>query len=270
VIDWTDAFDNTSYVPGSDALPRLWSEMAATWRNTMEDRGRAQIDMRYGTHPRERLDLFVPDGKARGLIVFVHGGYWHQMDKSAFSHLAAGPRRHGWAVALPSYPQAPEVRIEAIIASIAAAITEAAGEIAGPVRLAGHSAGGHLVTRMACKGAPLPAPVAARVERVLSISGLHDLRPLLLSRMNEILHLDEAEATAQSPALLTPRTDLRLHAVVGAAERPELMRQTRLLAEAWGLADANISDAYLAGEDHFSIIEALADPDSGLVTRLVG
>jgi arylformamidase len=55
---------------------------------------------------------------------------------------------------------------------------------------------------------------------------------------------------------------------VGAAERPELMRQTRLLAEAWDRAGANISDAYLTGEDHFSIVEALGDPASGLVTRL--
>jgi arylformamidase len=105
---------------------------------------------------------------------------------------------------------------------------------------------------------------------VLTISGIHDLSPLLLSEMNAALRLDEGEATAESPARLDPRKDIAIHAVVGAAERPELMRQTRLLAETWGRRGADISDAYLAGEDHFSVIEALADPDSGLVGRLLG
>jgi arylformamidase len=139
----------------------------------------------------------------------------------------------------------------------------------GPIRLAGHSAGGHLVARIACENAPLPETVATRIDRVLAISGLFDLRPLVLSDMNAALRLDMAEATAESPALLHPRPGPKLHAVVGARERPELMRQTRLLAETWGRKGADISDAYFAGEDHFSIIEALADQRSGLVARLV-
>lgn len=268
-VDWTDAFDNSSYVPGSEALAGLWSEMAATWRAAMERQGKARLDLEYGSGPRERFDLFLPETEARGLVVFLHGGYWQWMDKSAFSHLAAGPRRRGWAVAMPSYPQAPEVRISAITKSVASAIGAAAADVTGPIRIAGHSAGGHLAARMACADSALPAPVAARIERVMSISGVHDLRPLLHSAMNETLKLDAAEAEAESPALLKPRTGLSIHAVVGAAERPELMRQTRLLAEAWHHAGADVADAYLAGEDHFSIVEAFADPESGLVTRLL-
>lgn len=269
-IDWTDAFDNSSYVPGSADLAGIWSEMAATWRDAMEGHGKARIDIRYGRHPRERFDLFLPEQAPTGLIVFVHGGYWQWMDKSDFSHLASGPRRHGWAVAMPSYPQAPEVRIRAIARSVAMAIAAAAAEVPGPIRLAGHSAGGHLVARMACTGSPLSDGVAARVQRVLSISGIHDLRPIRKSKMNAVLKLNPAEAADESPALLDPWTNLRVHAVVGARERPELMRQTRLLAEAWGRKGADISDAYLPGEDHFSIVEALADPESGLVARLLG
>ena len=269
-VDWTDAFDNSSYVPGSDALAGLWSEMAAAWRAAMVAQGKARLDLEYGSGPRERFDLFLPETEARGLVVFVHGGYWQWMDKSAFSHLAAGPRRRGWAVAMPRYPQAPDVRISAITKSVAFAICAAAEEVPGPIRIAGHSAGGHLVARMAGEDSPLPAPVAARIERVVSISGIHDLRPLMHSAMNEALKLDAAEAEAESPALLMPRTGLSIHAVVGAAERPELMRQTRLLAEAWGRAGGDVSDAYFAGENHFSIVEALADPESGLVERLLG
>jgi arylformamidase len=44
---------------------------------------------------------------------------------------------------------------------------------------------------------------------VLSISGIHDLRPLLLSEMNDVLKLDEAEADGRKPRAPDPRTDLR-------------------------------------------------------------
>lgn len=257
-IDWTDAFDNSGYVPGSDALPGVWAGRAEQYRDDLAARGLAETGIAYGARPRNAFDLFRPDTPARGLIVFVHGGYWQRMDRSFFSHLAEGARARGWAVAIPSYTLAPEARISAIAQDVATAIASAAERVPGPVRLTGHSAGGHLVSRMACADAPLPAPVAGRLERVLSISGIHDLRPLLLSDMNEVLHLTAEEAAAESPALRTPLQDVPCHFHVGAAERPELIRQTRLIAEAWGLAGADVADAYPAGEDHFSIIEGLA------------
>ena len=71
----------------------------------------------------------------------------------------------------------------------------AAGRIAGPVRLAGHSAGGHLVTRMICRDSPLEPVLQGRLEQVVSISGLHDLRPLMKTAMNATLRLDAGEAT---------------------------------------------------------------------------
>jgi hypothetical protein len=116
----------------------------------------------------------------------------------------------------------------------------------------------------------LPETVADRLERVLSISGIHDLRPLLLSEMNEVLHLTEAEAAAESPALHEPRAGLATRFHVGAAERPELLRQTRLIAEAWGQKGGDVADAYEPGEDHFTIVEKLADPDSRLLAALLG
>ena len=84
------------------------------------------------------------------------------------------------------------------------------------------------------------------------------------------LCLSEAEAEAESPALHAPRPGLPVRFHVGAKERPELLRQTRLIAEAWGLKGGDVGDAYLPGEDHFSIIEALADPESGMVGCLLG
>ena len=257
ITDWDDAYANRAHIPDADAIIATWAPAAAGFRETMTERCR--LDLPYGPAPRNRLDLFLPDSAPKGLAVFVHGGYWMAFDKSVWSHLAAGAVAAGWAVALPSYTLAPEARIVRITDEIAAAIACAAREIPGPIRLAGHSAGGHLVARMACEDGPLDAGLRARLAHVLSISGLHDLRPLRATAMNDTLRIDAAEARAESPALLTPLPGTRLTAWVGAAERPEFLRQTDLLANAWSLPGIATRAHHDPHRHHFDVIAGLAD-----------
>lgn len=257
ITDWDDAYANRAHIPGADAIIATWAPSAEAFRQSLGSR--ARLDLAYGPAPRNRLDLFLPEGAPKGLAVFVHGGYWMAFDKSVWSHLAAGALAAGWAVALPSYTLAPEARIAAITREIAAAIGHAARLVAGPIRLAGHSAGGHLVTRMACADAPLDPAVRARLAHVLSISGLHDLRPLRATAMNGTLGLDAAEARAESAALLDPAPGTRLTAWVGAAERPEFLRQTDLLASAWALPGIATRAHHDPLRHHFDVIAGLAD-----------
>ncbi|MEO1612352.1 MAG: alpha/beta hydrolase, partial [Pseudomonadota bacterium] len=189
---------------------------------------------------------------------------------SYWSHLAAGPLARGWAVALPSYTLAPAARISEITREIGAAIEVAAARVEGPIRLTGHSAGGHLASRMVCEDAPLAPEVAARVERVVSISGLHDLRPLLKTEMNADFRLDQAEAAAESPALLAPRPGARVTCWVGADERPEFVRQNALLANVWSGLGADMDAHEAPGEHHFNVIDGLADPNAPLCKALCG
>lgn len=264
-IDWDDAFDNSGYVPESGALADRWAGQAGVFRAQAD----CDLDVAYGPGARNRLDLFRPEGTAKGLVVFVHGGYWHKFDKSYWSHLAAGPQAAGWAVAVPSYTLAPEARIAQIVTEVAMAITHAAGAIDGPIRLIGHSAGGHLVSRMICADGPLPDHIAGRLAQVVSVSGVHDLRPLLATRMNDTLRLDPAEAEAQSPALLPP-LQVPVCFWTGASERPEFLRQGRLITEAWQRSGAPARDVYQPGMNHFTVIEPLGVPGSPLVAALLG
>ena len=169
---------------------------------------------------------------------------------------------------MPTYPLCPEVRIGEIVQGIAVATEAAARLVAGPLVLTGHSAGGQLATRMLCVGSPLGVATQARVERVVSIAGVHDLRPLLQTAMKEPLRLDEDEARRESPALLTPVPGAKLVCWVGGAERSEFRRQSALLANVWtGLGAATA--AYEAPDrHHFSVVDDLEDPASGLVSAL--
>jgi len=270
VTDWDGAYANGVNIPDSARWPAAWEEPSARFRRDMEGAGRAKLDLTYGPGARHRLDLFLPAGEPKGLVVFIHGGYWMRFDKSFWSHLAAGSVERGFAVAMPSYTLAPEIRIGGIVREVGQAVGHAAELVPGPIRLTGHSAGGHLASRMVAEPSPLPTAVLARVAHVVSISGLHDLRPLMRISMNETLRIDETEALAESPALLRPAEGARLTAWVGAAERAEFVRQNALIANIWRGLGAETEEVAEPDRHHFNVIDGLAEPDSPLTRALLG
>lgn len=267
IQDWDDAFANMAHIPGSEALPQAWAASAAGYRASGV---KIDLDIAYGTHPRERFDLVWPDGTPKGLVVFIHGGFWVQLDKSSWTHLAEGSRANGWAVCLPSYTLAPEAHISQMTQQIGRAIECAARQVAGPIRLTGHSAGGHLSTRMMCCDTPLSARTRARLEAVQSISGLHDLRPLLHTKLNETLQIDENEAISESPVLQRPVQATPYSCWVGGGERPEFMRQSHLMAQMWAGLDVKTRCTLDGAHNHFTVIEGLQRGDSDITLDLLG
>ncbi len=267
-MNWSLAYDNSRAVAGSEHFLAQWQATAETFRQRQH--ASARLDLRYGEHARQAYDLFLPaDGHARALLVHVHGGYWMRTDKSCWSHCAAGALAHGLAVAIPSYRLCPEVSVASITSDVSRAIEAAGRKVDGPIVLSGHSAGGHLVTRQLCNDTTLDAATRSRVCAALSISGLHDLRPLIKTAMNDTLQLSTPTARAESPALLEPRADTHLYAWVGADELPELRRQTALLKLMWQgqLETADATEA--PGKHHFDVIDALEDPQSGMLQTLL-
>lgn len=256
---WPDPdrdYANAAFIPGAADFPPRWTEAAAGFRRALGKR--ADLDLAYGPSAREKLDLFLPEGTPKGVVVFVHGGYWHLFSKAHWSHLAAGPLARGYAVAMPSYTLAPAARIAGMTAEIARACWFVGTRVAGPMVVTGHSAGGHLAARMGCDDMPVP------VARVVPISPLAELGPLIATAMNATLKLDAAEAAAESPARHRLRDGVSAHVWVGADERPAFLMQARLLAEEWGCpwtADP--------GQHHFSVIDGLQDPDSALCRVLL-
>lgn len=261
-MELDDAYANGAYIEGAADYPPRWAASAEDFRNSLQER--ARLDIAYGTGARHKFDLFLPEGEPVGVFVFVHGGYWLAFDKSSWSHLAVGALEKGWAVAMPSYDLCPDVRIPEITQQIALAVQAAAKEIDGPIVLAGHSAGGHLVARMLDKSV-LPEAVGSRIRTVVPISPLSDLRPLLRTSMNEKFKMDAEEAAAESPVEMQDRYEADVTVWVGGAERPAFLDQAIWLVEAWD------ADHVIAFEKHhFNVIEPLADPESDLVAVITG
>lgn len=256
------AYNNRAAVRNSERILADWAERSRSFRNARP----GHLDLRYGDKPRQRVDLFLATNPQAPTLAFIHGGYWQFFDKEGFSFLAEGPLAHGVNVAMIEYTLAPAAVMDRIVGEIRRAIgwlEEHLAEFgADPARIyvAGHSAGGHL-TAMAMT---LPA-----VRGGLAISGLYDLEPIRLNYLNEKLALDEAEAERNSPVLHLPSMAGPLAVAYGTAELPELCRQSIDYAKAW--VESGLSGHLLPidGADHFTILEALADPNGALTETLV-
>jgi len=263
--NWDDEFANMAHVPGSDKLQAYWAAEGSAYRQQLN----SFENVPYGSESRESIDLVLPVGTPKGLVVFVHGGYWMRTSPSDWTQLAEGARAQGWAVAMPGYTLAPDASIAHITQQVQQAIVVASEAVSGPIILTGHSAGGHLVARAMCTDSDLPQSIIERIKHCMPISGVFDLRPLLWTAMNDVLHLDDAQAIAASPVLCRPHSQSRCTFWVGADERPEFVRQNRLMAIMWDGLSAQVTQFEDPGKHHFSVIEGLRDPASDLTTALL-
>jgi arylformamidase len=224
-----------------------------------------RIDLRYGVGARQRLDVFACGAAGAPTLVFIHGGYWQQNDKEPFAFLGDGLLPAGFNLAVVEYTLAPAARMDSIVAEIRASVAwviDHAKELGGdPARVfvSGHSAGGHLTAM---------AMTDARVAGGLAISGIYDLEPIRLNYLNEKLGLDTAEAQRNSPLAHLPAHAAPLVVTVGLGELPELIRQSEEFATAWQKRGLPGQYLPLAGHDHFSILDELAQPEGKLVAAL--
>ncbi len=261
-MDLDDAYDNVGHIPDAEGYAPRWEAEADMFRKRVAVTGRARLGLMYGHGTRQVMDLFLPDAPPDGLTVFVHGGYWRRFERALFSHFASGLLARSQAVMMPSYDLVPRVHIRDISRQVAQAITVASHEVAGPIRLVGHSAGGHLVARMLAPGM-LEDDVRDRISHVMPISPVSDLRPLLETKMNADFGLDAEEAKAESP-IYQPVPEMPVTVWVGADERPAFLDQAKWLAEVWECGHVVEPERH-----HFDVIDGLLDPDSVMVRTLM-
>jgi arylformamidase len=269
-------YNTRQMVPSHPEYFRRWAEQSA---NTVRTHPR-ELDVRYGGGPNEHLDIFPAGQPDAPVLVFIHGGYWRAFDKRDHSFVAPAFTREGACVVIPNYALCPAVTIPQITMQLVQALAWTWRNIAryggDPRRItvAGHSAGGHLAAMMlACLwpvyGRELPADL---VKGALSISGLHDLEPIMHTPfLQPTLQLTRQQVRQASPALLPPPAQGRLYTVTGAEEGDEFPRQARLIRDAWGAERVPVCEV-LPQLNHFTILESLLQPGqrlNGLALQLL-
>lgn len=257
-------YNNRELVPGHAEHFRRWSADSA---DAMRSQPR-ELDVRYGGGPNEHLDIFPAARSDAPVLFFIHGGYWRALDKRDHSFVAPAFTREGVCVVIPNYALCPAVTVPQITLQMVQALAWTWRHIAkhggDPHRItvAGHSAGGHLAAMMlSCLwpvyGRDLPAGL---VKNALSISGLHDLEPIMHTPfLQPSLQLTPEQVRQASPALLPPPGQGKLYTVAGGDESEEFLRQSRLIQKAWGKTRVPVCEA-LPGLNHFSVLEAMVQP----------
>jgi arylformamidase len=254
-----DPYDASTTVPDVTVFFARWR----AWSDAVRDTMPVVRDLRYGASEAETLDLVVPR-PGTPLVVFFHGGYWRRLHKDDATYVARGLAPHGVASAIVNYALSPAASLEEIVRQARAALAWLRAHAAeygvdtSRIVVAGHSAGGHLAAMCA-----VDAPITALV----TLSGLHDLRPLAHSFVNAWLQLDETRAAALSPALLAPVAPTTVLAADGVREHDVFHTQARDLVAAWerhGCATAYEQ----TDDDHFTIVSRLHDPADPLTSRI--
>ncbi|MCW3848586.1 alpha/beta hydrolase [Sphingomonas sp. LB-2] len=234
--------------------PALFERYAAASAAAVEEG--ASLDLRYGPHPRQTLDLFRSLTPPRATILYLHAGYWQSRDKSGFRFIAPPLTADGFDVALVNYPLCPEVGVAEIVAATLAGMPRIVVLLGdAPIVLAGHSAGAQIAVEigMAARGQ------GWRVAGIVSISGVFDLVPLIGTSINDRLALDEQAARQASPLFrVAPDSPPALFAV-GEEETAGFRAQTRRMGEAWAAAGNDARQIVVPGADHFSILGELGD-----------
>jgi arylformamidase len=269
--DYTAAFErrynNRAAVPEYAQHFDRWTRQSKSARDELD----SDLDIPYGDHPMEKIDIFRAEGRSRALLMFIHGGYWRSLDKRDHSFIATELVKLGVTVALPNYALCPSVTLEEIVQQMlkATAWLYRTGSLYGAsgnsLYVAGHSAGGHLAAMMLAAqwpryGADLPEKT---VEGALSISGVYDLTPIVnVPSVNNDVRLTEQSAINLSPAFMPPATDAPLYVAVGGREIEGFRQQHEEIRQAW--ASVIAEDVACPADNHFSILDTFTNPASDL------
>src|SRR5215472_6914094 len=244
-----------------------WARESEAARSELE----AKLDLRYGSGPKQTIDLF-PAANPRGALLFIHGGYWRALDKRDHSFVAPPFVARGVGVAVVNYDLCPDVSIARIVEEMREAVAwlrregSRHGVPCDRLVVAGHSAGGHLTAMLLAtdwQARGLPQTIIAGA---VAISGVFDLEPLVQVSFNVDLKLDRTRAHAVSPIHFSPRVRAPLLLAAGEGETSEFIRQSWMLWERWPEChpQGRHGPLFIPERHHYSIISDLGDPKSAL------
>lgn len=121
-----------------------------------------QQDIAYGSHQKQRLDLYAPANPTNApVMVYMHGGAWKIGDKRAVHKKADFFNAKGWIFISTNYRLLPDGRHPNNVDDVAKAIAWTHDNIRNgggnpdAIFIMGHSAGAHLVALVATDERPL-------------------------------------------------------------------------------------------------------------------
>ena len=209
----------------------------------------------YGRHPRQRLDIYRPDGTAAAfperpglpVLIFFYGGSWQMGERRDYRFIGHRFARLGFLVVVSDYRLYPEIRFPDFIADAAHATAwtdRHAADFGGDpeaIFLAGHSAGAYLALMLAL--APHYLAEAGfdrqRLAGAIGLAGPYDFLPITGPVYRKIFTTDGDLADTQ-PISFADADAPPCLLLAGARDRVVAPANTASLAERLRAAGATV------------------------------
>lgn len=237
---------------------------------------RVTRDLKYGPHPRQALDVFVPDRVISNapVLMFVHGGAFVAGNKRGpgspfYDNIMLAAARSGMVGVNMTYRLAPQHKWPAGAADVGAAVQwvqdyiRAHGGDPARVTLMGHSAGAvHVASYVAF---PEHHKAGIGISRAILVSGLFDFTKMSPPGKPEVAYFGGRAGTAQVSSLAgLLRTSVPLMVAYGEIDPPPFIEQSKLLNEALCAQGRCPRLVYLPGHSHMSEVYAVNTDDRSL------
>ena len=229
----------------------------------------AKSDVAYGTHPRQKLDVYTPSGAPASapVVVVIYGGSWNSGSKSDYAFLGKALASRGFVAMVIDYRLVPEVRFPAFLEDCARAVVwvhDNAREFGGdPGRLFvfGHSAGAYNAVMIALDAHYLKAAGSdpAIIRGVAALAGPYDFLPLDVDSTKEAF--GKAEDLKQTqPINFVSKTAPTMFLATGDSDTIVRPRNTIGLADKLKRAGGSVEVRRYPGIGHIEIMLAISLP----------
>jgi acetyl esterase/lipase len=218
----------------------------------------------YGSDPRQRLDLYVPDDLTRPapVVLYFYGGSWQWGSKATYRFLGQALASAGIVVAVADYRLYPQVKYPAFVEDGAAAlrfVREHIGEYGGdPQKLfpAGHSAGAYIAVMLEADRRYLSEAERASIAGVIGIAGPYDFLPLRDPALIDIFGGDDVPET--QPIHYIDRKLAPMLITYGNADKTVHPRNARRLMKKLQAFGGEVDLREYDGIGHIAIVVSLA------------
>ena len=231
-------------------------------------------DRAYGNDPRQRLDIYVPDGlKTKApVILFFYGGFWQSGSKDYYLAFGQAFASEGIIVAIADYRLYPQVRYPAFIRDGANAFAFVQAHVAQyggdpeSIFVAGHSAGAYIALMLAADPSWLreAGGEPTRLRGAIGISGPYNFLPLRDRNLIAIFGGGDRLDTQPIARIDGKRPPMLL--ATGTADDTVRPRNTLDLAARLKIYDSPVEVVTYPGVGHIGIMLSLAPGFRGNTT----
>jgi acetyl esterase/lipase len=231
------------------------------------------LDLPYGSHRKQRLDVYLPTSKSRPapVLIFLHGGGFREGDRAHYGYVAKPFAAHGIVTVIASYRLTPEFTYPAqpddakqLLSWVYHNISSYGGD-PGRVFISGHSAGAILAAfvgmdRRWLEEFRLPADL---IKGCVPISGSYDLR----SERRASYIPDPNRRPEASPILNISGSPPPCIVAVGSVETQ--LDTSKDFVESVREKGGDVQLMVLEGLEHDDIVIALGDEESELTDAIL-